>query len=342
MDIKQDSTRGYGQDNQAPVAAGEQPLSKNDFTWGRQKVKDISSAVEEIFRGKHEIMERIMVGVICQGHILLNDVPGVGKTTLVRTLALACGCSFKRIQFTPDLMPADVTGTFVFNQKTGDFEFRAGPVFAQFILADEINRASPKTQSSMLEAMEEAGTTVDGRTWDLPQPFIVLATQNPVEYEGTFPLPEAQLDRFFLSTSLDYPDPPVEIEIMDEVHSIKDGLKTMQPVTGPEELTRLNAISRQVTIEHSLKEYIVDIVNRSRFRKELELGSSPRGSIYLAQAARARALMEGRDYVIPDDIKKMAVPVLAHRFVLSPNARFSNVTSEDIVLQILEEVKIPI
>ncbi|MFY9114554.1 MAG: MoxR family ATPase [Dethiobacteria bacterium] len=315
---------------------------ESDLLWGQRKIKEISAAVGTVFRGKHEIMERLLVGIISKGHILLDDVPGVGKTTLVKALALACGCSFKRIQFTPDLMPADVTGTYVFNQKSGEFEFRAGPIFAQFVLADEINRASPKTQSSMLEAMEETGVTIDGQTRRLPQPFIVLATQNPLEYEGTFPLPEAQMDRFFLCTSLDYPDPPVEIEIMDEIQIIKEGLENMKPVTGPDELLELYRISRRVNIEYSLKEYIVEIMNLSRQRKELDLGGSPRGSLFLAQAARVRALMEGRDYVIPDDIKMMAVPVLAHRLVLSPQARFSNIRSEDVVYQILEEVNIPI
>lgn len=314
----------------------------NKFEWGKEKIKYIRSAVEEIFRGSQEVMDRIMVGIVSQGHILLNDVPGVGKTTLVKALALACGCSYRRIQFTPDLMPADVTGTHVYNQKSGEFVFRAGPIFAQFILADEINRASPKTQSSMLEAMEETGVTVDGKTWELPEPFMVLATQNPVEYEGTFPLPEAQMDRFFLCTSLDYPDPPVEIEIMDEVQAIKARLKNMEPASNPEELMQLNEVSKQVNIEHSLKEYIVELVNLSRQRKELDLGASPRGTIYLAQAARARALIEGRDYVLPDDIKQMAVPVLAHRFVLSPQARFNNVEGADVVMQIMEQVNIPL
>jgi MoxR-like ATPase len=297
--------------------------------------------VERVIVGKHAEVELALIALLCGGHVLIEDVPGVGKTMLARSLAKSVGCSFKRIQFTPDLLPSDVTGVTIYNQKTGEFEFRAGPVMAQIVLADEINRATPKTQSALLEAMEERQVTVDGVTHGLPMPFLVLATQNPIEYEGTFPLPEAQLDRFMMRISLGYPSRGDEITILAsqlQAHPIEE----IGQVISAEELQTLQQQIRSVYVDRPLvMQYIVDVATATREHQEVYLGASPRGSLALVVASQARAALHGRDYVIPDDVKALAPATLAHRLIVSPAARIRNVDTRLIVQEILDIVPVP-
>jgi MoxR-like ATPase len=297
--------------------------------------------VERVIVGKHAEVELALIALLCGGHVLIEDVPGVGKTMLARSLAKSVGCSFKRIQFTPDLLPSDVTGVTIYNQKTGEFEFRAGPVMAQIVLADEINRATPKTQSALLEAMEERQVTVDGVTHGLPMPFLVLATQNPIEYEGTFPLPEAQLDRFMMRISLGYPSRGDEITILAsqlQAHPIEE----IGQVISAEELQTLQQQIKSVYVDRPLvMQYIVDVATATREHQEVYLGASPRGSLALVVASQARAALHGRDYVIPDDVKALAPATLAHRLIVSPAARIRNVDTRLIVQEILDIVPVP-
>jgi len=281
-----------------------------------------------------------LIALLCQGHVLLEDVPGVGKTMLAKTIARSLGCSFKRIQFTPDLLPSDVTGVSIYNQKTGEFEYRPGPVLAQIVLADEINRATPKTQSALLESMEEKQVTVDGVTYPLPQPFIVLATQNPIEYEGTFPLPEAQLDRFLMRVSLGYPNRSEEIEVLSRQEQVHP-LSTLKQVVPSNELTAAQQAIKSVHVDRLIKEYIVAVVAATRKHDDIYLGASPRGSLGLQSAAQARAAIMGRDYVIPDDIKALAESILAHRLILNPAARIRNADARSIVNEILRNTPVP-
>jgi MoxR-like ATPase len=271
---------------------------------------------------------------------LIEDVPGVGKTVLTKAIARSIGCSFKRIQFTPDLLPSDVTGVSIYNQKTGNFEFRPGPVMAQIVLADEINRATPKTQSALLEAMEEGQLTVDGTTYRLPDPFMVMATQNPIEYEGTFPLPEAQLDRFMMNISLGYPQVSDEVNILNSQqhhHPLED----LEQIMTAEELIRIQQQIRAIHVDPSIREYIVAIANATRNHSNIYLGASPRGSLALFRASQALAAIRGRGYVIPDDVKLLARPTLAHRIIVSPAARVRGVTSQAILEEILQSVPVP-
>jgi MoxR-like ATPase len=297
--------------------------------------------VERVIVGKHAEVELALIALLCGGHVLIEDVPGVGKTMLARSLAKSVGCTFKRIQFTPDLLPSDVTGVTIYNQKTGEFEFRAGPVMAQIVLADEINRATPKTQSALLEAMEERQVTVDGVTHRLPNPFLVLATQNPIEYEGTFPLPEAQLDRFMMRISLGYPARGDEITILAsqlQAHPIED----IGQVITAQELQTLQQQIKSVYVDRPLvMQYIVDVATATREHQEVYLGASPRGSLALVVASQARAALHGRDYVIPDDVKALAPATLAHRLIVSPAARIRNVDTRLIVQEILDIVPVP-
>jgi MoxR-like ATPase len=306
----------------------------------RVVVERIVSNVEKVIFGKHEKVQLAMLGLLCQGHLLIEDVPGVGKTMLAKAIAKSIGCTFQRIQFTPDLLPSDVTGVSVFNQKTREFEFRPGPVMAQIVLTDEINRATPKTQSALLEAMEERQVTVDGTTYPLGRPFLVLATQNPIEYEGTFPLPEAQLDRFMLRISLGYPDPDDEITILDSqqyVHPVEE----IGQVVSVEELLEAQEKVKEVHINDLVKEYIVAIVNATRKHPDVYLGASPRGSLALYKTSQALAAVQGRDYVIPDDIKDLAKPTLAHRLIVSPSARIKDVDPRMVVEDVLNSVPVP-
>lgn len=296
--------------------------------------------VERVVIGKHEVIELVTIGLLSQGHLLIEDVPGVGKTMLARALATSLGCTFRRIQFTPDMLPTDVTGVSIFNQKTREFEFRPGPIMAQVVLTDEINRATPKTQAALLEAMQELQVTVDGVTYPLPRPFLLIATQNPIEYVGTFPLPEAQLDRFMMRVQLGYPDPDDEIAILDSQRYIHP-LMEIEQVVDVEALTTAQEKLKDVYIDPLVKRYIVDVVNQTRRHDDIYLGASPRGSLALYRTGQARAAILGRDYVIPDDVKALAAPVLAHRLIVSPSARLRDVTGEMVVREILSSLHVP-
>jgi len=296
--------------------------------------------VERVIIGKTEETRLALIALICRGHLLVEDVPGVGKTMLARALARSTGCHFSRIQFTPDLLPSDVTGVAIYNQGSGHFEYRPGPIVAQIVLADEVNRATPKTQSALLEAMEERQVTVDGVSHTLPRPFMVMATQNPIEYEGTFPLPEAQLDRFLLRVQLGYPSATDEVLIMDaqqRTHPIAD----LAAVSTPEEVLSLQDAVGEVYVDPLIKQYIVSIAVATREHEAVYLGASPRGSLALLRAAQARALLDGRDFVQPDDAKALAEATLAHRVIVSPQARVRDVTAVDVVAECLERVPVP-
>jgi MoxR-like ATPase len=300
----------------------------------------LKSNLNRVIIGKERTVALTVIAVLSQGHLLIEDVPGVGKTMLARSLAKSLGCSFKRIQFTPDMLPSDVTGVSIYNQNTREFEYRPGPLMVQIVLADEINRATPKTQSALLEAMEERQITVDGTTYKLPAPFMVMATQNPIEYEGTFPLPEAQLDRFLMRIDLGYTSASNEIKILEQqrlVHPIVE----LEPVLEVEEILYAQEAIKQVHVSDPIKKYIVEIVRKTRTHPEVFLGASPRGSLGLFRAGQARAALDGRDYVLPDDIKYLAPYVLPHRVVVGPAARLTDISSEKIVREILETVPVP-
>lgn len=301
----------------------------------------VGGNVARVIVGKEGVAELLMVALFCEGHVLVEDVPGIGKTTLAKTLARSLGCSFQRIQFTPDLLPSDITGVSVFNQKTGDFEYRPGPLMAQVVLADEINRAGPRTQSALLEAMEERQVTVDGTTRPLPRPFLVLATQNPIELEGTFPLPEAQVDRFLMRLAIGYPEREEERRILRRFRA-DDPLARIEPVVSAEEIRQAGELRRRVYVHPALEDYILDIVRTSRSQPAIELGVSPRGSLGLHRTSQALAAIRGRHYVIPDDIKQLAVPVLAHRLILSPDARLRGRRPQEVLGELLEQVAVPV
>jgi MoxR-like ATPase len=312
-----------------------------------QSVQDLASAVqrvvanvERVIVGKAEPVAFSLIAVICRGHVLIEDVPGVGKTVLTKAIARSIGCTFKRIQFTPDLLPSDVTGVSVYNQKTANFEFRPGPIMSQIVLADEVNRATPKTQSALLEAMEESQITVDGVTYRLPEPFMVMATQNPIEYEGTFPLPEAQLDRFMMNIKLGYPRAQDEMNILD-THQHHHPLDDLSQIMTAEELVVIQQRVRTIHVDPSIREYIVAIANATRNHQNIYLGASPRGSLALFRAAQALAAMQGRGYVIPDDIKLLVKPTLAHRIIVTPAARVRAITPTAILDEILQSVPVP-
>jgi MoxR-like ATPase len=306
----------------------------------QEVTEKVSANVEKVIVGKHDEVQLTLLALLRQGHLLIEDVPGVGKTMLAKSIARSIGCTFRRIQFTPDMLPSDVTGVSVFNQKTREFEFRPGPVMAQIVLTDEINRATPKTQSALLECMEERQVTVDGTTYPMARPFLVLATQNPIEYEGTFPLPEAQLDRFMMRISLGYPEPEDEITMMDSqqyVHPVEE----IGQVVDAEELLEAQETLKDIYIDNSVKEYIVAVVGETRKHPDVYLGASPRGSLALYKTSQARAALMGRDYVIPDDIKALAQVALAHRLIISPSARIKNVDPKAVVEEIIGSVPVP-
>jgi MoxR-like ATPase len=300
----------------------------------------VGANIEKVIVGKHRTVELAIIGLLCQGHLLIEDVPGVGKTMLARSMAKTIGCTFSRIQFTPDMLPSDVTGVSIFNQETRQFEFRPGPVMAQVVLTDEINRATPKTQAALLEAMEERQVTVDGVTHLLPKPFIVLATQNPIEYEGTFPLPEAQLDRFLLRLRLGYPELKEEIDVL-ESQQFRHPLETIEQIVSAEEILAAQEAVRAVYVSDGIKLYIVELTRRTRQHPDVYLGASIRGSLTLYRAGQARAALNGRDYVLPDDIKALAISALAHRIILSPSARLRDLSAEQVVTDILENLPVP-
>ena len=296
--------------------------------------------IERVIIGKRPEVELAVMVLIADGHLLVEDVPGVGKTMLARSLAQSTGCVFRRIQFTPDLLPGDITGGSIYNQKTSEFEFRPGPILGQVILADEINRATPKTQSALLESMEERQFTMDGVTHQLPQPFMVIATQNPIEYEGTFPLPEAQLDRFLARLKLGYPSASHEITILDsQLHS--HPILDLQQVSGQDEILALQAKTKDVYVDNLIKQYIITLVDATRRHDGVYLGASPRGSLALQRLGQARALLEGRDFITPDDIKGLAHAALGHRIIVNPAARVRGMTADQIVAQCLDQVQVP-
>ncbi len=304
-------------------------------------IQDVVKRLENVILGKSQMIRLTLTSILAGGHVLLEDVPGVGKTMLVRSIARVLGCSFKRIQFTPDLLPSDVTGTSVYNPSELQFEFRPGPIMGQIVLADEINRTSPKTQAALLEAMEERAVTVDGQTHLLPEPFFLIATQNPIEYEGTFPLPEAQLDRFTMKLNVGYPTIEEEAELLSRVqhhHPIED----VHPVMTAQQLLEIQKQVKEVHVDDSLREYMVTISHETRNHPAVYIGVSPRGSITLFRACQAYAYMEGRDYVIPDDIKLLAHPVLDHRIIMHTESRLDGMTSTKIIDQILSKVSVPI
>lgn len=304
-------------------------------------LKNIIDNVEKVIVGKRYAIELAVIALISKGHVLIEDVPGVGKTSLVSALAKSLNASFKRIQFTPDVLPSDITGYCVYNQKSGDFEYHPGTIMSQIILADEINRTSPKTQSSLLEVMEEYQVTVDGVTYHVPQPFMVLATQNPVEYLGTYPLPEAQIDRFFMKISIGYPTNTEESHILSKFQ-FTSPLDDLQPVAQSEDILALQEEVKSIHVDKTLNNYIVDIVSQTRKHPEIALGSSPRGSLSLFRASQAWAFYNGRNYVLPDDIKKMVVPVLSHRLILKQEAKLKKICTEDILRAIVGRINVPV
>ena len=311
-----------------------------DTTSPAQVARRIIENVAKVIVGKTTVVEQALATLIAQGHILVEDVPGVGKTTLSKALAISVGCSFQRIQFTPDLLPSDVTGISVYNQQSAEFRFRPGPIMSQVVLADEINRATPKTQAALLEAMEEHQVTVDGVTHILNPPFLVVATQNPIEYEGTFPLPEAELDRFLMRLSLGYPDFMEEMSIIERQEQTHP-IDSLEAVSSPEEVVAMQEGAKAVYVDRLVRQYIVALSEATRDHRDVALGASPRASLGLFRAARALALVQDRDYVVPDDIKMLAPGVMAHRIVLSPAARMRGIRSEDIITDLLNQVTVP-
>lgn len=307
----------------------------------QEHIQAVLKNIEKVMIGKREVAELSIVALLTGGHVLLEDVPGVGKTMMVRSLAKSVGANFKRIQFTPDLLPSDVVGVSIYNPKTLQFEFRPGPIVGNIILADEINRTSPKTQAALLEAMEEASITVDGETLSIPKPFFVMATQNPIEYEGTYPLPEAQLDRFLLKIRMGYPSVQQEIEVLRRAEN-KQPIEEITAVMTVEELLALQRAVQQVYIEDSVKGYIVDIARATRKNPRVYLGVSPRASVALMKASQAYAFIQGRDFVKPDDIKYLAPFVFGHRLILTPDTRYEGVTPEQIISQIIEQTYVPV
>lgn len=300
----------------------------------------IIANIEKVIVGKRSSVELAVISLLCQGHLLIEDVPGVGKTVLARSLARSLGCSFSRIQFTPDMLPSDVTGVSIFNQVSGQFEFRSGPIMSQIVLADEINRATPKTQAALLEAMEERQVTVDGLTHTLPRPFMVLATQNPIEYEGTFPLPEAQLDRFLIRLRLGYPDIEDEIDILER-QQFRHPVTELEQVASAQELLEAQEAVKEIYVAPVVKRYMVELARQTRQHAEVYLGASPRGSLALFRTGQARAALQGRDFVLPDDIKALARPALSHRVILGPAARLRDLTADQILDEILSKVPVP-
>ncbi|MFN8556334.1 MAG: AAA family ATPase [Dehalococcoidia bacterium] len=323
------------------MTASDPRLSPAEAAAAAETAARVRANIARVIVGKDDVIELVLVALVAEGHILIEDVPGIGKTTLAKAIARSLDCSFKRIQFTPDLIPSDVTGINVYNQRDATFQFRPGPIIAQIVLADEINRATPRTQSALLEAMEERQVTVDGETLPLPAPFLVLATQNPIELEGTFPLPEAQLDRFLLKLRMGYPDEREEDDMLARFE-VASPLTELEAVAGADDLRRMAAAATAVHCEPVVRRYIVQLVRATRAHNGLELGASPRASLALFRAARARALLHGRHYVLPDDVKRMASSVLPHRLILSSQTRLRGRNAEAIVEELLGTVPVPV
>ncbi|WP_405410345.1 AAA family ATPase [Streptomyces decoyicus] len=321
----------------AEPRVGEEPSAGGELTTTAERVR---RAVESVIEGKPEVVRLALTVMLAEGHLLIEDVPGVGKTMLAKALARSVDCSVRRIQFTPDLLPSDITGVSIFDQQQRDFEFKPGAIFSQIVIGDEINRASPKTQSALLESMEERQVTMDGQTYELPSPFMVVATQNPVEMEGTYPLPEAQRDRFMARVSIGYPSPAAELQMLD-VHGGASPLDDLQPVAHAHEILKLIDAVRTVHVAETVRRYIVDLVAATRSHPELRLGASPRATLHLLRAAKASAALLGREYTLPDDVQSLAVPVLAHRLLPTAQAQLNRRTAEQIVQEILRRVPVP-
>ncbi len=327
--------------NTRNVMAGHSLVTDSELSGLSEKIRRLEKNIQQVIKGKPEVIKTAIVALISRGHLLIEDVPGVGKTTLAQALANSVDLSFKRLQFTSDLLPTDILGVSIFNQNTGEFNFKHGPIFANVVFVDEINRATPKTQSALLEAMNESVVTIDGYSYRLPDPFMVVATQNPFEYKGTFPLPENQLDRFLMRVRIGYPDYESEMEILVKFNSL-GFLNGIKPVLTKDELLHLQSMIKQVSIDESLLDYILSIVKETRNQKYFELGVSPRGAIALKLAAQSRALLDGRMFCIPDDIKEMVIPVLSHRVVLKYEHLPEKRRQEDLLNDVLERVKVPI
>ncbi|WP_345655492.1 MoxR family ATPase [Streptomyces tremellae] len=308
-----------------------------DLTATAERVR---ASVEGVIEGKPEVVRLSLTVLLAEGHLLIEDVPGVGKTMLAKALARSVDCSVRRIQFTPDLLPSDITGVSIFDQQRRDFEFKPGAIFAQIVIGDEINRASPKTQSALLESMEERQVTVDGTTYELPSPFMVVATQNPVEMEGTYPLPEAQRDRFMARVSIGYPSPDAELRMLD-VHGGPSPLDDLQPAAHAHDIVKLIDAVRAVHVAEAVQRYVVELVAATRTHQDLRLGASPRATLHLLRAAKASAALAGREYALPDDVQALAVPVLAHRLLPTAQAQLARRTAEQVVLEILQHTPVP-
>ncbi|MDD3625831.1 MAG: MoxR family ATPase [bacterium] len=303
------------------------------------KISVLKGNISSVIYGKEDVIELVIISLLSDGHILLEDAPGVGKTTLAKALAMSIAGRFKRVQFTPDLLPGDILGTYIFNPKDAEFKFREGPIFTNILLADEINRASPRTQSALLEAMNERQVSIEGNRFVLTNPFIVIATQNPVEYTGTYPLPEAQLDRFFMKITIGYPDKKTEVSILNS-QKLEHPINGIKNVLDIEEVIKIQGEVRNITVKDTITEYITEIVNQTRIHPSLELGISPRGSLFLYRGAQAYAFLNERDYVIPEDVKKVAVPILSHRIFLHSKAKYSGENKEDIIKEILKKIPV--
>jgi len=314
--------------------------NREQAAWVAERAQALIDEIETVIVGKRQSVELAVIGLLCNGHILIEDIPGVGKTMLAKALAASLGATYRRIQFTPDLLPADITGTYIFNQKTAEFAFREGPVFTNILLADEINRATPKTQSSLLECMDEFQVTVDGATRLLTRPFFVMATENPIEYRGTFPLPEAQLDRFLMRIHMGYLAPEEEVTVLDRQMK-QHPIYSVKPVVQLDEVLTMQEHVKSVHIDQSLKQYLVELVWATRGHPMLSLGASPRASLGLLRAGQARAAIQGRSYVLPDDIKIVAPAILCHRIFLKPEARVRQADAHQLVAQVLDEVPVP-
>jgi len=315
-------------------------LPPSDLAWFDDRFRSVTDNIERVIQGKKSTIELVVVSLIAEGHVLIEDVPGVGKTLLAKSLARSIDCTFQRIQFTPDLLPSDVTGVSVWDRERGTFAFRPGPVFANVLLGDEINRASPKTQAALLEAMEERQITVDARTRILDEPFIVIATQNPIEHEGTYPLPEAQLDRFMMRVTMGYPDRAKELEMLD-THGDTSSFVELKPVIHAEDVVRMTSIARKAHVADVLRGYLIDLAETTRNHPDILLGASPRATLFLQRAARARAVADGRDYASPDDVKAILNPVLNHRLVIRPEAQMRGVDAAEVIGQIAASVPVP-
>ncbi len=303
--------------------------------------KAVLDEVEKAIVGKRPVLEKLLLAVLCDGHVLIEDYPGLAKTLMAKTFAAVLGCDFKRVQFTPDLLPADITGTYVFDRKAGEFVLRKGPVFTNLLLADEINRSPPKTQAALLEAMQERQTTLEGETHPLDRPFVVIATQNPIEYEGTYPLPEAQIDRFLLRIGIGYPTREQEVEILARRRSRKQEDVAVDRVSSPEQVVAMQRALEEVHVDPAVEAYIVEVASRTRTHPQVEVGASPRGSLALLKLGRARAALLGRDFVVPDDVKEIAVEGLAHRLILKPDPWIKGVRTATVVEEVLASVPVP-